>query len=169
MRLWRHFGELSSIRRHSVRRQFALIFTGLMASTILLCWFMNNMFLEQYYVSNKTDILFDAYHTISQAANRDTYSTEAFWRELNNVCGVYNITVCVMDANTDTRYVSTNGGAELRVRLIAYLFGFVFFEHLPNKGVQRFQFIVSQGIALQSAVLAPAEAVRVLRDLPEIA
>ena len=58
MRLWRHFGELSSIRRHSVRRQFALIFTGLMASTILLCWFMNNMFLEQYYVSNKTDILF---------------------------------------------------------------------------------------------------------------
>ena len=119
MRLWRHFGELSSIRRHSVRRQFALIFTGLMASTILLCWFMNNMFLEQYYVSNKTDILFDAYHTISQAANRDTYSTEAFWRELNNVCGVYNITVCVMDADTDTRYVSTNGGAELRVRLIA--------------------------------------------------
>ena len=125
MRLWRHFGELSSIRRHSVRRQFALIFTGLMASTILLCWFMNNMFLEQYYVSNKTDILFDAYHTISQAANRDTYSTEAFWRELNNVCGVYNITVCVMDADTDTRYVSTNGGAELRVRLIAYLFGFL--------------------------------------------
>ena len=106
MRLWRHFGELSSIRRHSVRRQFALIFTGLMASTILLCWFMNNMFLPWFPL-------------------KDMAEAEAFWRELNNVCGVYNITVCVMDADTDTRYVSTNGGAELRVRLIAYLFGFL--------------------------------------------
>lgn len=110
--------------RHSIRRQFALIFIGLMASAILLCWFINNMFLEQYYISEKSDVILDAYNTISQAANRDTYSTEEFHRKLNDVCGVYNITVCVMDSDSRIRYVSVNGGAELEKRLIAYLFGF---------------------------------------------
>lgn len=111
--------------KYSIRRQFALIFIGLMAVTILLCWFINTMFLEQYYISEKTDVIFDAYHTISQAANSDTYSTEEFHRELNDVCGVYNITVCVMDSDSRIRYVSVNGGAELEKRLIAYLFGFL--------------------------------------------
>lgn len=111
--------------RHSIRIQFALIFIGLMASTILLCWFINNMFLEQYYIREKTDVIFDAYRTISQAANSDTYGTDEFHRELNDVCGVYNITICVMDSDSKVRYVSVNGGAELEKRLVAYLFGFL--------------------------------------------
>lgn len=108
---------------HSIRRQFALIFIGLMASTILLCWFINSMFLEQYYISEKTDVIIDAYSTISQAANRDTYDTMEFGRELNEICGVYNITVCVMDSDSKVQYVSVNGGAELEKRLVAYIFG----------------------------------------------
>jgi len=109
--------------RHSIRRQFSLIFIGLMAGVIILCLLMNTFFLEKYYISRKTGVILDAYDTISQAANSDTYSTEAFREKLNDVCGVYNITVYVMDANSMTKYASTNGGGELEVRLMAYLFG----------------------------------------------
>ena len=109
---------------HSIRRQLALIFIGLMAGTIFLCWIMNNLFLEQYYIRSKTKVIFEAYHTIRQAANSDTYSTRAFHEELNDVCGVYNITVYVMDANSMLKYASVNGGAELEKRLAAYVFGF---------------------------------------------
>lgn len=110
--------------KHSIRRQLALIFIGLMAGVILLCWLMNNMFLEQYYIRSKTEVIFEAYRTIQQAANSDTYSTEAFRKELNDVCGVYNITVYVMDANSRLKYASINGGEELERRLTAYVFGF---------------------------------------------
>ena len=96
-----------------------------MAGTLLLCWFMNNMFLEQYYLSSKKDVIHEAYHTIRLAANSDTYSTEEFRRELNNVCGIYNIKVYVMDSNSRVKYASVNGGAELEKRLMAYLFGFL--------------------------------------------
>ena len=109
---------------HSIRRQLARIFIGLMAGTIFLCWLMNNLFLGQYYIRSRTEVIYEAYHKIQQAANSDTYSTEAFRKELNDVCGIYNITVYVMDANSRLKYASINGGEELEKRLTAYIFGF---------------------------------------------
>lgn len=111
--------------QHSVRRQFSLIFIGLMAGVILLCWFINNMFLGQYYLSTKIKVIRDAYRSISQAANSDTYSTKEFKAALDDVCSVYNIMVYVMDADSMVRYQSYNGGAELERRLFGYLLGFL--------------------------------------------
>ena len=52
---------------HSIRRQLALIFIGLMAGTIFLCWLMNNLFLGQYYIRSRTEVIYEAYHKIQQA------------------------------------------------------------------------------------------------------
>ncbi|MGN0402212.1 MAG: sensor histidine kinase [Acetatifactor sp.] len=109
--------------KYSIRRQFALIFIGLMTGTILLCWFINNVFLEEYYIRNKTRIIKDAYSFICQAANSDSYGTTEFAKELNDICSVSNIAVCVMDSNSQTKYESSNGGRELEAQLIGYIFG----------------------------------------------
>ena len=111
--------------KHSIRQQFALIFIGLMAGTILLCWLINNLFLEQYYIRTKAEVIKDAYETIREVANSDTYSTEEFGGTLDEICNVYNIAVYVMDADSQVKYVSANGGRELEGRLIGRLFGFV--------------------------------------------
>lgn len=110
--------------KHSIRRKFSLIFIGLMAGTILMCWFINTMFLGQYYITSRTKIIYDAYNTIRQVANSETYTTEEFHRELDNVCRRFNITVCVMDSNSQTKYESFNGGHELETQLIGYILGF---------------------------------------------
>ena len=109
--------------RHSVRRQFSLIFIGLMAGVILLCWFINNMFLGQYYMSTKRKVIMDAYRTISQAANSDTYSKKEFKAALNDVCSVYNIMIYVIGADSSVTYQFSNGGTELEVRLFGYMLG----------------------------------------------
>ncbi len=111
--------------KYSIRRQFALIFIGLMAAAVFLCWLINIMFLEQYYIRNKTKVIFEAYESIREAANSDAYNTEEFGWKLDNVCSIYNITVYVMDMDSKVWYVSTNGGEELEKRLMAYLFGFL--------------------------------------------
>lgn len=111
--------------KHSIRRQFALIFIGLMTAAIFLCWLINIMFLEQYYIRSKTEVIIAAYESIRQAANSDRYNTEEFERELGDVCGIYNITIYVTDVNSRVRYASSNGGVELEKRLMAYLFGFL--------------------------------------------
>ena len=109
--------------KRSIRQQFALIFIGLMAGTILLCWFINSMFLEDYYIKSKTKVIYEAYETIRQVANSDTYSSETFVKELDDVCNVSNITVFVIDANSQIRYESVNGGRELETLLFGYIFG----------------------------------------------
>lgn len=110
--------------RHSIKRQFALIFIGLMAGTILLCWFINSVFLEKYYIRSKTKVIVNAYTTISQAANSDGYGTEEFTEKLNDICRVSNLAICVIDADSQTKYESINGGRELAAQLLGYIFGF---------------------------------------------
>lgn len=110
--------------RHSIRRRFSLIFIGLMAGIILMCLFINTMFLGQYYLKSRKRIIYRAYDTIRQVANSETYSTEAFIRELDNLCRRFSIIVCVMDADSQTKYVSFNGGNELGIQLIGYILGF---------------------------------------------
>lgn len=100
-----------------------MIFIGLMAGTILLCWFINSMFLEDYYIESKTKVIYEAYEKIRQVANSDTYSSVTFVRELDDVCNVSNITVFVIDANSQIRYESINGGKELETLLFGYVFG----------------------------------------------
>ena len=113
---------------HSIRGQFAWIFIGLMIGTILLCLVISYLFLGRVYMQSKLDVIHDAYGTIKQAAESDSYGSDEFARELDDVCRSYNMTVCVMDVNSNMKYVSINGGENLENRLIGYVFG----VHMDN-------------------------------------
>ncbi|MCM1044503.1 MAG: HAMP domain-containing histidine kinase [Candidatus Gastranaerophilales bacterium] len=108
--------------RPSIRRQFALIFIGLMAGIVLLCLFINVVFLEKYYVWSKRNVIRDAYETIRQAANDDGYDQAAFVNELDGVVSRDNVSVYIIDMDSQVKYVA-NGGQNLERRLLAYIFG----------------------------------------------
>lgn len=110
--------------KHSIRRQFTFIFLGLMVGIILMCLLMNSLFLERYYQRTKVQVIFDAYDFITQAANGDSYGSDQFQEELESVCRNYNISICIMDMQSQIKYISTNGGMELERRLIGYIFDF---------------------------------------------
>ena len=38
--------------KYSIKQQIATIFIAVMAGTIILCWFINNTFLENFYINN---------------------------------------------------------------------------------------------------------------------
>ncbi len=164
--------------RRSIRRQFALIFIGLMVGTILLCCLINNIFLEDYYIRSKTKVIYEAYETIRQAANSDTYSSAEFVRELDDVCNVSNITVFVMDANSQIKYESVNGGRELEALLLGYIFGISqspakVLEEGEDYVIQRMnsgedEFIVMYGrlsTGISFIMRAPVESIRESADI----
>lgn len=107
----------------SIRAQFALIFISLMVAVVGLCFVVNTLFLEKYYIREKQNVIYDAYLTISQAAEADSYDTVLFSKKLEEVCRTYNITVCVMDVSSQIKYVSQNGGKQLEAKLLSYIFG----------------------------------------------
>ena len=108
--------------KYSIRKQFTLVFGLLMAGTILLCWFINNTFLEDYYLKNKERAMLSAYAVINKASNEEAFDSEAFDIEFQMICGRNNINIIILDAETKTLKTSMNNYQILSRQLLDYLF-----------------------------------------------
>lgn len=108
--------------KYSIKRQFAGVFCFLIAGTIVLCWFMNSTFLENYYIKNKQNVLMNAYNYLNTASNNGSISTEEFDIELQKISGKYNISFILLDAETKTLKASANDYEILSRHLLNNLF-----------------------------------------------
>lgn len=108
--------------KYSIRKQFAGVFCLLMMGTILLCWFINDTFLESYYLSNKQKVLMNAYQVMNRAANEGTIGTEEFDIEFQKIWGKSNINFIILDAESQTLMTSTHNYEMLSRELVNNLF-----------------------------------------------
>lgn len=88
--------------KHSIKQQIAVIFITVMAGTVALCWIVNNIFLEKFYVQNKTNAINDAYVRINEVVSNGDITSEEFDLELRKTCDMYNIGILVIDAESNT-------------------------------------------------------------------
>lgn len=109
--------------KYSIKKQFAGVFCLLIVGTIALCWFINNTFLEKYYIRNKQNFLMYAYNYINAASNDGKISTEEFDIEFQKICGRYNISFILLDAESQTLKTSANDYEIMSRRLLNNLFG----------------------------------------------
>lgn len=110
--------------KHSIKKKYAGIFIGLMTATIVMCWAMNNFFLEKYYLHNKEKVLCAAYSQINQASNEGSIASDTFNVELQKVCEKYNINVLVVDGDSLTVMSTAYDSKILAKTLMNNLFGF---------------------------------------------
>lgn len=108
--------------KYSIRKQFAGVFCLLMMGTILLCWFINDTFLESYYLDNKQKVLMNAYQVMNRAANEGTIGTEKFDIEFQKIWGKSNINFVILDAESQTLMTSTHNYEMLSRQLVNNLF-----------------------------------------------
>ena len=110
--------------KHSLKKQFALTFILLMSGVMFFCWLANTLFLGKYYISRKTKVIYNAYVTIRNAANTNSYESEEFQNELEKVCRNNDISAFVVNSESEMKYVSSNGGDRLELLLYGYLLGY---------------------------------------------
>ena len=67
--------------KHSIKIQLSLIFSGLMAVTVFFCWFINNTFLETYYMDKKQSTLMTVYHRLNEAFADGSVTTDELDRK----------------------------------------------------------------------------------------
>lgn len=101
--------------KYSIKQQIAFIFIGVMTGTIILCWFVNSTFLENYYIQNKTSALQAAYESVSEAVNTGDVNSSDFNLKLRKICDMYNISMVVIDAESNT-IKSSSRDTELLIR-----------------------------------------------------
>ena len=113
----------NNMARHSIKRQFAMIFGGLMAGTILLCFFINSTFLEDYYIQEKESALIEAYKSLNEASNNGNIDSDEFDIELQKIWGKYNISMVVIDADSETVKSTMNEPDISKRELLSHIFG----------------------------------------------
>lgn len=107
--------------RYSIRKQFAGIFIGLMAGTILLCWFINSTFLERFYFHNKQQVVMEAYEQLNEAAQSGNISSDDFNVHLQQLSATYNISILILDEDSETIRVSGGDPTMLRTDLWSHI------------------------------------------------
>ncbi len=109
--------------KHSIRVRFTLIFVGIIAVTIGACLFINQFFLENFYLQNKQQVLMDAYNHMNElldsARDDETSQMEALLRDLRDS---NNISAIIIDGGGGMIYYSTPDYRSLQNRLSWYLF-----------------------------------------------
>lgn len=84
--------------KHSISRQFAGIYIGMMVATVVFTWGINSIFLDDYYMNEKQKNLMQVYETLNEATKTGQRDSEEFYNvTMLNLCGKYNITGLVVD------------------------------------------------------------------------
>lgn len=108
--------------KHSLRRQFMIIFTSAMVGMILLCILANELFLEPFYLKQKERVLNEAYKLIDDYSQGGGLDSEEFAVGMDQVAARYNLDIIVLDADTNTLRSTVNDSKILTDRLLGYLF-----------------------------------------------
>ena len=110
-------------KKGSLTRGMAVIILGLVAGTVMLCWLLNTVFLERYYVMNKQNMLLSGFGTIDGAAEAGVLGDKAFDVTFDNFCANGNVTVMVMDSDWTIVRSSVNDPQRMLTEFWDIIFG----------------------------------------------
>lgn len=111
------------IGKNSLTRQLTATILALVAGTVLLCWFLNNTFLEWFYTYHKQDSMLEGFSVINHASEEGILEDESFDVKFENICANGNISIMVISSNGSVIRASVNDTDLLRKTFMEVLFG----------------------------------------------
>ncbi len=116
--------------KHSIRKQFSVIFIMIMLATVLMTIAMNILFLRNFHVQIKERDIINAYLQINNLSKMHPLTSEVFQDEMLGLCEKYSINIIIMDNNSQI-LASVRGEDEaIKEELVEY-----FFYDNPNADV----------------------------------
>lgn len=112
-----------NVRYGSLTREMAGIIIGLVAGTVMLCWLLNTVFLERYYVMNKQNILLTGFRTIDDASAAGKLTDKDFDVTFDNLCANGNITVMIISPDRTIVRSSVNDTQRMLIEFMDIIFG----------------------------------------------
>lgn len=110
-------------KKGSLTRELAVIIIGLVAGTIILCWFINTSFLGKYYMLHKQDTLLDGFQVMDEASAHGELTSDNFDVTFDNLCANGNITVMIISSDRTIIRSSVNDNQAILIEFMNVLFG----------------------------------------------
>ena len=114
---------MRNTKKGSLTRELVIILVGLVAGTIILCWFINTTFLEKYYMLHKQDSLIDGYDVINYASETGELNSSGFDVTFDNLCANGNIAVMIISSDRTIVRSSVNDNQVILMEFMNILFG----------------------------------------------
>ena len=86
-------------KRPSLTTRLIVTMIGIVAGTVILCWFFNNTFLERYYIYNKQKELLNGYKQVAGVYQIDAADDSDFDITFETICANGNINMLIVDKN----------------------------------------------------------------------
>ncbi|MBQ8970160.1 MAG: HAMP domain-containing histidine kinase [Lachnospiraceae bacterium] len=107
--------------KHSIKKQFVLVFGGVMAGMLVLLWIVNILFLSSFYESRKEKLLVRAYEEIDAQSDSGEMSSEEFDARFRSIASTYNLEIIILDTDTETVMATSKDSNLLARRLLGYI------------------------------------------------
>ena len=108
--------------KKSFRRQLTVIFSTVMAGTLLVILLSGMVFLEKYYIYDKQKQVMETYEKFNTAASEGTLDTEEFQEDFKKSSVTNNISALVMGLDRNIRLYATRDTERLYRQLQDYAF-----------------------------------------------
>lgn len=109
--------------QNSIRVQLAVIFILLFSATFVISWFVDTLFLKNFYVNRKLKEVEKAYTSAGNLLETYDSESEDFKREISRLASNGNLNIVIADSSFDILYSSTNEPQMLISRLLWNIFG----------------------------------------------
>lgn len=109
-------------KKYSITKIIAYTMIGLVTGTVLLCWFLNNTFLESFYTVSKQKALQKGFDIIDHAAADGTFESEEFDITFEKICANGNIAILVLSPDAEVLRSSTGDTDKLKLQFYRALY-----------------------------------------------
>ena len=110
-------------KKASLTWQLVLTMVGIVAGTVILCWFFNNTFLEQYYIYEKEQELLANYRQVEKIFENATGITSEMEVTFEKICAETNINMLIIDENRMQVWTSYSSAQRFQMQIDDWLYG----------------------------------------------
>lgn len=105
------------LKKASIHTQIVGCIFLVVMGIVMLCWILNNSFLERFYIHTKTTQIIEAFSELSKDSSDDTLYTEDFYVTFENLCARRNLSIMVISPDGTVLLSSQNEASMMRNQL----------------------------------------------------
>lgn len=114
-------------KKATLSHQLIIVMVGIVLGTVILCWFLNNTFLEKYYIYNKEKGLMNCFNKVTQmleqADNESEENSDDYDIAFERLCSDNNINMLITNGRQELIWTSYSNAQRLQMQMDDWIYG----------------------------------------------
>ena len=110
-------------RKATLSHQLIIVMVGIVLGTVIVCWFLNNTFLEKYYIYNKEKGLLTCFDKVTQELERAGDDASEYDIAFERLCSDNNINMLITNMNRELVWTSYSNAQRFQMQMDDWIYG----------------------------------------------